>query len=565
MIVWSTDRTIEDLLVSLSQMDLSPVKMLAEKTVDIADVANASALEGRIVSLAALLMVVPEKVMASNMVPRPFGRLASTEATTIYECVITEALHLGLKGSSVKGVGLLSNSERRNLLLCEIELLQLFGARIPARSFSTDPQGISPLILASQAGDEQVLELLLKTKIDVNETDGEGNSAVSYCLEISSNSQNLRILSLLMKHGASVSQKNSLGLIPLHIAAANGYCQALQILLLKDPNSVDAVSKMQETPLFFAVKNNFMDCAQHLLSTGANTQILNLRKQRPVDLAKSHDMWFLLNQNIGFWTQPIQFKESTGWLNTCQSDLNAEILEPFIDSQMGTVSAENVKTGACKYLESPGGCNGAACLYEHGEAEPVWGEIPHHELKQEMPVCPSTDELKRKIFIGGLSPYEDSDQFGTIITDQAGDQCSRGFGLVKCKNKESVVAAVQQHYVNLVSEILRSTAKDQHFQGTVDSNEVHGAETRHEPMSWVGSLLHGQPQNQPRVKIDLTPKDQSVPLWAITFRKWFPGFLRDVSMRHKEEKWYPLSSLKKGFRCQLFLRTRSCFYWLSKA
>ncbi|KAF5206806.1 serine/threonine-protein phosphatase 6 regulatory ankyrin repeat subunit [Thalictrum thalictroides] len=552
--------------------------MLAEKTVDIPDVAYASALEGRIVSLAALLMVVPEKVMASNMVLKPFGRFVSTEATTIYECVIGEALHLGLKGGSVKGVGLLSNSERRNLLLCEIELLQLLGATIPARSFSTDPQSISPLILASQAGDEQVLELLLKTKIDVNETDREGNSAVSSFLKSSSNAQNLGILSLLMKHGANVSQKNSFGLIPLHIAAANGYCRALQILLHKDPSSVDAVSKMQETPLFFAVKNDLIDCVQILLSSGANTQIFNLRKQRPVDLAKSQDMWFLLNQTIGFWSQPIQFKESTGWLNGCQSNSNAEILEPFFDSQMEIVSA-NVKTGTCKYLESQGGCIGAAeCLYEHTDPELVWGKIQHHELKQEMQraVCPSTDELKRKIFFGGLSPYKNSetlqnfleDQFGTVenvvvITDQAGDRWSRGVGLIKCKNKESVVAEVQRHYVNLwgkkvviigavfkhnlVSDIPRSTTRDQHFQGTVDSNEVHSAETRDEPMFWAGSLLQGRPRHQPHVKIDLTPKDQSVPTWTTTFRKWFPEFLRDVTMRREDGKWYPLCALKTDF------------------
>jgi hypothetical protein len=34
---------------------------------------------------------------------------------------------------------------------------------------------------------------------------------------------------------------------------------------------------MKETPLFFAAKNENMDCAELLLTWGANSEILNLR------------------------------------------------------------------------------------------------------------------------------------------------------------------------------------------------------------------------------------------------------------------------------------------------
>lgn len=43
-----------------------------------------------------------------------------------------------------------------------------------------------------QAGDEAVVKLLLKTKIDVNETDGDGNSALHWCLRGSPYSKDLR-------------------------------------------------------------------------------------------------------------------------------------------------------------------------------------------------------------------------------------------------------------------------------------------------------------------------------------------------------------------------------------
>ncbi|XP_062104895.1 uncharacterized protein LOC133816383 [Humulus lupulus] len=78
------------------------------------------------------------------------------------------------------------------------------------------------------------------------------------------------ILSLLLKHGARVSQKNKLGLTAFHTAAGNGNSQALQILLLEDLDGINYKTEMKETPLFFAVKNDHMDCAEILLRWGAN-------------------------------------------------------------------------------------------------------------------------------------------------------------------------------------------------------------------------------------------------------------------------------------------------------
>lgn len=50
-----------------------------------------------------------------------------------------------------------------------------------------------------------------------------------------------------------------------------------QILLLEDPDGINYKTEMKETPLFFAVKNDHMDCAELLLHWGANSEVLNLR------------------------------------------------------------------------------------------------------------------------------------------------------------------------------------------------------------------------------------------------------------------------------------------------
>ncbi|KAL5708190.1 hypothetical protein ACHQM5_019011 [Ranunculus cassubicifolius] len=115
--------------------------MLAENTRGIAEVAYASAVEGGVVSVAALLMVVPDKLTESFTVLRPDGSLASQETTTIYNGLVKDALSLGQNEGSVKRwkrIGLLTSIEQRKLLLLEIELLQLFGAAVLQGSSNTN-------------------------------------------------------------------------------------------------------------------------------------------------------------------------------------------------------------------------------------------------------------------------------------------------------------------------------------------------------------------------------------------------------------------------------------------
>ncbi|KAL5731876.1 hypothetical protein ACHQM5_004563 [Ranunculus cassubicifolius] len=549
--------------------------MLAENTRGIAEVAYASALEGGVVSLAALLMVVPDKLTESFTVLRPDGSLASQETTTIYNGLIKEALSLGQNEGSVKRwkwSGLLTSIEQRKLLLLEIELLQLFGAAVLQWSSNTDRRPLSPLIRASQAGDEEVVKLLLRTNIDVNEIDEEGNSALHWHIKKSSNAKKLGILVRLIKNGANVRLKNRLGLTPLHIAADTGYFQALQVLLLKDPDSVHMVSEMKETALFFAVKHDFISCAELLLRSGSLVQIHNLRKQRPMDLANSKDMRFLLNQKFKSKSSSMELKESLSWVNDYQSDSDGEMWEQLFFSKMETLSTKRVscsaKTDICMYFGSPTGCtSGTDCHC---------GKVQHHERNQGIKFSGSlsTNKPKHRIFVGGLPQNIDSetlkevfqDQFGDVedakvITDQAGDHLfSRGFGFITFKSRESVAAAVELHYVNFWgkkveikgivpkpdSPATTPKAKRQ-CQGPVVAN---ADKRKHEEMSYVARLLHGQPRPQPHQKIDLTPKDPKSPLWLSTFKKWLPGFLIYVSKHLKQGEWYALSSVKSDFKAR---------------
>ncbi|KAF8390214.1 hypothetical protein HHK36_024737 [Tetracentron sinense] len=609
-VLWNPDDAIEDLLVFLSERDLSSVRILAENTKETTEVAYRSAMEGQIISLAALLMVAAEKVNTSILVLRTDGGSGSKETSTIYECVIREALSLGQWPSS-RAVRRLctssnvENTEKRRLLLREIELLQQFGA--VAQTTSPHKRVTSSLIRASQAGDEAVVKLLVKTNIDLNATDAEGNSALHWCLRTSSCSspKSLRIAWLLLKHGARVSQRNRLGLNALHFSAANGNFQALQILLLRDPDCVNATTEMKETPLFFAVKNDFMDCAQLLLRYGASSQVLNLRGQRPLDLTKSQDMRSMLSStNVHFFNRAFPVKQkSTVWLNNDQ--FHSEIPEAFLNIREEDSTIESclgAKTEICRYFESPGGCvRGDKCYYAHGEEELRLTRLTKQGTL--LVPCPPSEDLKRKIFIGGLPASVDSDTlseffedlFGSVkdaivIESQAGDHLqSRGFGFVTFKDEECVAAAVKAHFVTIMGkqveiksavpkftlyeEIPKPLPRQQQehqrrnqFQLQVLRPKANdNEETRAVPLSWAERLLGGKQKigsNMAQAQVCTTAGDQTLPSWVTTFSKWLPGFLHEVSKRLREGEWYPLSSLKGDFRatCGLELDHTSLGY-----
>ncbi|CAH8357682.1 unnamed protein product [Eruca vesicaria subsp. sativa] len=288
--------SLADLILLLGDKDLTVVRLLAEKTKEVDVVAHSYATSGEIVSLTVLLIVAVDKIREATVALQDVDESVSMKPKrTIYESVIQEALRSG------------GNREKRMVLLREIGVLQLFGAAVFTES--GDKQ-TSPLFSIVQAGDEAVLELLINTDIDVNETDAEGNTVLQCCLKGSSvpHKQQTRIMNLLLIHGARITHKNKLGLSAVHLAAANGNLSALEILLAAYPDLVHSKTVIKETPLFFAVKNNHLDCVELLLQRGASSEIHNLRKE--AEPAKGDDE----ETSFTGTTVPPWLKKFVNWL-----------------------------------------------------------------------------------------------------------------------------------------------------------------------------------------------------------------------------------------------------------
>ncbi|ERN06018.1 hypothetical protein AMTR_s00142p00024640 [Amborella trichopoda] len=535
---WTVDEDVQQLLFLLSNKDLSSLQPLVSRTKNVEEIAYRNAMDGNIVALAALLFVGSESLVSAKIAT------GDEREASLYESIVKRTVSFAASGD-----------EKREVLVKEIELLHLFDAHF--HRFTR----VAPLIRASEAGDATVVKLILQTKCDVNETDVDGNSALHWCLRASWNSHDTSVLGLLLKDGARVSVRNRLGLTPLHVAAAHGHFHALQLLLSRDPDGVDLASETRETPLFYAVKNDYMDCAQLLLRYGANRQAFNLRKQRPIDLATSEDMRYMLSQ-MSFYS----WNPNATHIVDAMPGLGNESCSPEADEMLTSLedecenskrSSPIMKTEICRYFEAPGGCvRGDRCFYAHGadglrraKGVPWTGEYCFSKR--------AVDNLSRKIFIGGLHPSIDSDHlrdffeanFGpvedaTVINRRAGALVqSRGFGFVTFEREDSVAAAVEAQFVTIWGKKV----------------EIKSAISKPNPVAIASS----EPWPLPSLD-EATPianHDHFEVPWLRKFKKWFPEFLEQMAKRNGGE-WYPLSSLKGDFRaaCRLELNHESLGY-----
>uniref|UniRef100_A0A0E0RJ06 RRM domain-containing protein n=1 Tax=Oryza rufipogon TaxID=4529 RepID=A0A0E0RJ06_ORYRU len=567
---WSLDNSIEDLLSSLQEKDLNAVRLLAEKTREVGEVAYRYAMEGRVTVLAMLLLVAEEKISAPVSVVIEGVRTKKS----IYYSIVDEALSIGDAPAR-------DSNERRKALLSEIQLLNQFGAAL-WRDRNIDKRSLPPLLKAAKVGDVNVTKMLLMGDVDVNEADPEGNTALHWCLSGSSSTQEPRIVWLLLKNGARVFQGNKLGLTPVHSAAAKGNYKALQSLLLHAQDCVDTPSKTKETPLFLAVKNGSLDCVKLLLRSGASTKVQNLRwvifgfkknmllfddlmhlpsfdpltlnrKQRPIDVATSQDMRFILTSaNVAPWNRSSHPKKSVTNKESCK-----EFLEDFgdYDSDDLNESFTGLKTSASHrdFRSSNGSAQGGKsknhCAPKQGSK---FVPRPNHWPKH---------DYTRKIFVGGLPPSVGAEyltefftaEFGpveeaVVIGIRMGDRVqSRGFGFVKFKREEDVISAKETHHVYMLGK--RVEVKDAVARGSLPAEIQKIAPFRHhsqEVPKVTHHLLDGELKEEHYIRKRRPLPEKCLPSWFFIFRKWLPGFLADATERLGDR--YPLSSLKGDFR-----------------
>ncbi|XP_064833770.1 poly [ADP-ribose] polymerase tankyrase-1 isoform X5 [Oncorhynchus masou masou] len=149
------------------------------------------------------------------------------------------------------------------------------------------------LLEAARSGNEEKLMALL-TPLNVNchASDGRKSTSqkmLSTPLHLAAGYNRVRIVQLLLQHGADVHAKDKGGLVPLHNACSYGHYEVTE-LLLKHGACVNAMDLWQFTPLHEAASKNRVEVCSLLLSHGADPSLVNCHGKSAVDMAPTPEL-----------------------------------------------------------------------------------------------------------------------------------------------------------------------------------------------------------------------------------------------------------------------------------
>jgi len=131
------------------------------------------------------------------------------------------------------------------------------------------------LVLASENGNKDVVKILLKQEIDLNQKDYSGINA----LHLASKYGHKEIAELLIEKGIDINQKDSEGQIALHFASENGHKEIVNLFIQNDFNAS-----------FINQKNSFGQNALHMASKYGHKEIVEILIEKGIDINQK-DNW----------------------------------------------------------------------------------------------------------------------------------------------------------------------------------------------------------------------------------------------------------------------------------
>jgi ankyrin repeat protein len=130
------------------------------------------------------------------------------------------------------------------------------------------------LIDSAKNSDSDSIRALLKKKVDVNATEGDGSTALHWA----SYRDDLDSADLLIRAGAKVNVANDLGATPLWAACQNG-SSTMAARLLKAGANPNLALLAGETPLMVAARGGYAAVVEQLLAKDANVGARGARGQ----------------------------------------------------------------------------------------------------------------------------------------------------------------------------------------------------------------------------------------------------------------------------------------------
>jgi hypothetical protein len=136
-------------------------------------------------------------------------------------------------------------------------------------------------LIDDKLADEEIVSILAKNGISIDEKDNYGNSPLHNAV-LSGNNDYARIL---INQRANLNIKNILGLSPLHVATFLNNEEVVNQMLIKGAE-IDLKGNSGYTPLHIASEMNHIGLAKDLLYMGANLRIKTDQKLTPKSIAR---------------------------------------------------------------------------------------------------------------------------------------------------------------------------------------------------------------------------------------------------------------------------------------
>jgi len=168
----------------------------------------------------------------------------------------------------------------------------------------TDSVGNIPLHYAAFVGDHKSMKALIEAGADVNAVGAGGQTPLHRLLNNVHEEFEAPVdaMNLLLEAGADVAAPNAEGQAPLHVACELSYSAAVQMLIDKGAADVSATDVEGNTPLHVAARRTItmisadkqqkdLRIAIELLRAGANPSAASQDGTTPLELAREHDRW----------------------------------------------------------------------------------------------------------------------------------------------------------------------------------------------------------------------------------------------------------------------------------
>ncbi|NVO20244.1 MAG: ankyrin repeat domain-containing protein [Bacteroidetes bacterium] len=191
------------------------------------------------------------------------------------------ALHMAAKIGNLEIVKVLVEKYGANLNACTVRnetplmyALKSQSEDVASYLLSKDPilgkqeevWGWTEILAAAYRGYTSIVEELIERKVNLNEQDYTGSSAIFTAAENGNN----EILNLLLEANAKQEIANFIyGRTPLIIACIEGNFEGCRLLLESNAN-VNACDSFGTSPLMFAAINDYIDIVRLLVTNGAN-------------------------------------------------------------------------------------------------------------------------------------------------------------------------------------------------------------------------------------------------------------------------------------------------------